>query len=127
MVCDAAHGVVYAGTVSSGLYRSVLSSSNGVPTSSAPISACSLGQNYPNPFSSMTTLNYSIDRSSDVQLDVIDITGKSVASLVNGHVSPGKYSVTLDVSNMHLADGIYLCRLQCDGVIVTQRIIHHSF
>jgi len=73
-----------------------------------------LSQNYPNPFSSVTKISYSIPFISgsgyaDVALKVYDILGKEVRTLVNKQQKPGKYEVLFDASG--LRKGIYLYRL----------------
>jgi len=67
-------------------------------------------QNYPNPFNSATTLNYKLDRSSNVKLKILDLTGKIVAEKDEGKQAPGLYSLNWDASN--IASGIYICLLE---------------
>ena len=74
-------------------------------------------RNYPNPFSSTTAIEYSVAHPAHVTLEVFDITGRNVASLVNGPVAPGRHSATLSASG--LPSGVYICRLEADGVVET--------
>lgn len=65
----------------------------------------SLMQNYPNPFNPKTTIEYSIQKSSFVQLTVYDILGREVIQLVDGFKPAGTHKVIFDGSN--LSSSIY--------------------
>ena len=51
-----------------------------------------LNRNYSNPFSVSTTIEYSVSRTSHIQLIIMDITGKRIATLVEEIKAPGLYS-----------------------------------
>ncbi len=65
-------------------------------------------QNYPNPFNPTTTIPYRLPVRSRVQLDVFDVYGQHVASIVNGEREPGYYQATW---TGRVSSGTYLCRL----------------
>ena len=67
-------------------------------------------QNYPNPFNPATNITFTIPVSSHVTLEVFDVAGRRVATLVNENHSPGTHTVTWDASRV--ASGVYLYRLQ---------------
>ncbi len=67
-----------------------------------------LFQNYPNPFNPTTTIPYRLPVRSRVQLDVFDVYGQHVASIVNGEGEPGYYQATW---TGRVSSGTYLCRL----------------
>ena len=71
--------------------------------------AFSLDQNYPNPFNPSTVIQYVIPRSAFVTLEVFDLLGRSVRTLVNGEQGFGPHSVRFDASG--LASGVYFYRL----------------
>ena len=56
--------------------------------------ATQLLQNYPNPFNPATTIGYELGSYGHVSLTIYDVTGRSVATLVNSDQPPGKYEVT---------------------------------
>jgi len=69
----------------------------------------SLNQNYPNPFNPLTTIEYSIPKTSYVELKVFDVLGNEVATLVNEELSAGFYKAVFSDSN--LASGLYIARI----------------
>ena len=69
-----------------------------------------LYQNYPNPFNPFTNVEFGISKLGFVTLKVYDVLGKEVATLVNEILSPGKYSVKFNGSN--LSSGVYFCRME---------------
>ena len=73
----------------------------------------SLSQNYPNPFNQSTSISFSIADPGPVKLEIFDITGALVKTLVDGIMTAGKYQVTWDAGE--LASGTYLCKLSSDS------------
>ncbi|MBN1998654.1 DUF4832 domain-containing protein [candidate division KSB1 bacterium] len=90
-----------------------------------PIKA-KLGQNYPNPFNPSTTISFEIEKQSAVKLSVYNITGTQVRELVSDIIAPGRYSMIwdgTDNSGNRMASGLYFCRLECDHLIKTRKMI----
>lgn len=79
-----------------------------------------LRQNYPNPFNPSTTISFGIPEATEVRLDVYNINGQLVASLVNGRMTSGYHNVRFDASN--LASGVYLYRIEAAGQIKTEKM-----
>lgn len=79
-----------------------------------------LAQNYPNPFNPMTVINYQLPVASQVRLEVYDMLGRNVATLVNEQVSAGRHTINFDASN--LSSGVYLYRLQAGSQIMTRKL-----
>ena len=74
----------------------------------------SLNQNYPNPFNSSTVLRYSVAKAARVRLDVFDILGRRVRTLVEEFQSAGTHDVTWDgrdAVGRAAASGTYFYRL----------------
>ena len=80
-----------------------------------------LEQNYPNPFNPTTTINYGLPESATVQLQVFDVTGRLVQTLVNQQQNAGRHTVTFDAGNM--ASGVYFYRLQAGSFSEVQRMM----
>ncbi len=74
--------------------------------------AFQLHQNQPNPFNPSTTIGFTLNRSGRVTLDIYDITGKKIETLLNNNKTEGRYQITFDGS--HLSSGLYLYRLTTD-------------
>ena len=81
----------------------------------------SLFQNYPNPFNPSTIIKYTIPQKSHVILNVYDILGRRVTTLVNRIESPGMYRVNFNAAN--LSNGIYFYSLKTDVFNVTRKMI----
>lgn len=79
-----------------------------------------LNQNYPNPFNPVTVIGYELPVSSEVQLEVYDMLGRRVATLVNNQVEAGWHEIQFDASN--LASGVYIYRLQAGNQLMTKKL-----
>lgn len=85
-----------------------------------------LGSNYPNPFNQSTTIEYSVSsaksgQSRHMQLEVYDVQGKRVATLVNEKQSPGSYTVSFDASD--LSSGLYYYQLKSGNQYQTRKMV----
>jgi hypothetical protein len=84
-----------------------------------------LEQNYPNPFNPETKIRYTINNSQNnvsfVQLDVYNILGKKVRTLVSKKQRSGNYEVLFDASN--LASGMYIYTLRNNNLLQTRKMI----
>lgn len=68
-----------------------------------------LEQNYPNPFNPSTIINFSIPVETQVALEIFDVIGNSVATLIDENLLAGNHVVTFDASK--LSSGIYFYKL----------------
>ncbi|HSM63720.1 MAG TPA: T9SS type A sorting domain-containing protein, partial [Gillisia sp.] len=59
-----------------------------------------LDQNYPNPFNPTTTITFALPFKSNVTLDVYNLVGQKVMTLVEGNLEEGAYSYTVDGSGL---------------------------
>lgn len=84
----------------------------------------SIFPNYPNPFSSATTITVDVDRSSDLILEVYDAIGRRVATIADGQYAPGRYSFEWTASDVNA--GLYVARLSTNvGSSSIRMIVAH--
>lgn len=74
-----------------------------------------LYQNYPNPFNPSTNIIFELAKATRVTLSIFDVTGKRVATLVNGMMPAGKHSVVWDAAK-RMASGVYVAQLEGEGI-----------
>ena len=79
-----------------------------------------LEQNYPNPFNPTTQINYAVPEQSDVRIEVYNVIGRRVATLVNREMAPGNYTVNFDASS--LSSGMYFYRLKAGSTLLTKKM-----
>ncbi|MCH8557748.1 MAG: T9SS type A sorting domain-containing protein [Balneolia bacterium] len=80
-----------------------------------------LDQNYPNPFNPSTTIRYTLPETGHVQLEVYNIAGQRVATLVNSSQAQGVHTVVFDGSR--LSSGLYLYRITVNGTSLTRKMM----
>lgn len=83
-------------------------------------------QNYPNPFNPETVIRYQLPVVSDVTLEIYNLLGKKIATLVNARQNAGQYRVAWDgrdAAGTPVAAGIYLYRLRAGNVLQTRKMI----
>lgn len=96
------------------------SSTTGVGNSTTPTSFA-LMQNYPNPFNPATTIRFTIPEKVKVTLDVYNLIGQKVATLVNDEINAGQHEVKFDGSN--LSSGIYLYKIQAGDFVSVKKML----
>ncbi len=86
----------------------------------------SLSQNYPNPFNPATQIKFSIPEASRVNLQIFDITGKEIRTLVNKNFEAGNYSTEWDGRNNSgevVPSGVYFYRIMADNFVEAKKAI----
>ncbi len=81
----------------------------------------SLFQNFPNPYNPSTIIQYTLPNDQHVKLEVYDLLGKKIATLVDISQEAGTYSVTFDASQ--LPSGVYLYKLQAGSYNEIRKMI----
>ena len=87
-----------------------------------------LDQNYPNPFNPSTIIRFGVPGESRVRLEVFTILGERVATLVDGTMGAGIYSVTFNVERgaggvAAGSSGIYFYRLSVGADVRTRKML----
>jgi flagellar hook assembly protein FlgD len=86
-----------------------------------------LAQNYPNPFNPQTTIAFSIKESGRVRIDVYNVAGQLVRTLLDETRAAGSYSDVswdgTDEREQRVASGVYFYRLTADRFIQTRKMV----
>jgi hypothetical protein len=80
----------------------------------------SLEQNYPNPFNATTSISYTLAEAGNVNLSVYDISGRRVATLVDGYQEAGEHSVSWEASGV--SSGVYFYKLSTADYTATKKM-----
>jgi endo-1,4-beta-D-glucanase Y len=80
-----------------------------------------LKENYPNPFHTTTTIEYSVAEGSQVQLTIYNISGQEIKTLVEEVLPAGKYTVDVELND--LAPGVYFYRLKAGGNSIQKKMV----
>ena len=84
-----------------------------------------LYQNYPNPFNPTTTIEFSIIENSYVKLDIFDIQGKHINTLISDYLTSGFYTVQWDSRNFNnkiVPSGVYILHLKSNNMISSKKL-----
>ncbi|MBK6772260.1 MAG: T9SS type A sorting domain-containing protein [Ignavibacteria bacterium] len=117
-----ANNYIFAASQGKSIWRRSYSDIIGIKNISTEIpEKYSLTQNYPNPFNPETKINYELRVTNYVKLQVYDVVGNEVATLVNEKQSPGTYQVEFDAGS--LTSGVYFYRLTSGDFTDTRRMM----
>ncbi|MFA5728726.1 MAG: T9SS type A sorting domain-containing protein, partial [Candidatus Neomarinimicrobiota bacterium] len=86
-----------------------------------------LAQNYPNPFSASTTIQYKLNRKSDVKITIYDLLGREVRNLISENKSPRVYSIIWDGKNKlgkKVSSGVYIYKLQAGNETQVKKMLY---
>lgn len=75
-----------------------------------------LNQNYPNPFNPVTKISYQLPEAGSVSLQIYNVLGKLVTTLVNERQNSGTFEVQFD--GKELSSGVYFYRLNANGISI---------
>ncbi len=101
-------------------YSNIIEVDNLIPTE------YSLSQNYPNPFNPSTVIKYQLPKSSNVTLEIYDLLGQRVCTLVNENQEAGKYNITWNGKNNfgnQVSSGIYIYRIKAGNFIAVKKMM----
>jgi hypothetical protein len=119
--------VLYVDSLTNGLYFDA-SSFTAVEdeVEDKPIRRFSLDQNYPNPFNPTTKIEFVLSRSGQVRIDIFNILGEKVKTLMDQHLKAGRQLVEWDgkdESGEEVASGVYFYRLQTKDFTETKKMV----
>jgi hypothetical protein len=81
-----------------------------------------LAQNYPNPFNPSTVISYSIPEASNVKLEVYNVLGKVITTLVNKIQEAGVYNISFNAAE--LSSGVYYYTIQAGTYFATKKMLY---
>lgn len=76
---------------------------------------------YPNPFNAMTVITYGLPVALHASLQVFDLAGRRVSTLINGNLQPGIHTTIFTANN--LPSGLYFVRLKASDHVYTQKVM----
>jgi hypothetical protein len=81
-----------------------------------------LYQNFPNPFNPTTRIKYDLHKTGEVTLQVFDISGKLLSTLVSGKQQAGSYQYTFNAQG--LSSGVYIYRITTGEFTLSKRMVY---
>ena len=81
-----------------------------------------LSQNYPNPFNAQTTIEYALPGAEQVRIDVYDVLGRKVETLVDAFQEAGTHTVVWE-GDEHMASGMYMYQLRTSHGLLSRTMI----
>ena len=81
--------------------------------------------NYPNPFNAKTTISFTLPAPSDVRIEIYDVAGRQVKTLVNDYSETGRYTVIWDATDNYgnqVSTGVYFYRLVAGELSLSRKM-----
>jgi hypothetical protein len=79
-----------------------------------------LEQNYPNPFNPTTTISFALPVAGKVELRVVDMLGRRVATVLSGRMAAGNHQAQFDASR--LSSGVYIYQLVSGRTVISKKM-----
>ena len=90
-----------------------------------------LSQNYPNPFNNATVIEFTVPdvktSETKVVIQIFNVLGQKVKTIVYGEHDPGTYKVTWDGTNQYgarVASGVYFYRMLARNLAITKKMLY---
>ena len=96
-----------------------------VDSGSVPV-VFNLDQNYPNPFNPSTTISFAVPENGHVSINIYDVLGRKVRTLVDNQFTAGKYSIVWDAkdgSGNVISAGVYMYAINAGKYQATKRML----
>ena len=91
------------------------------PPATNPVNSYVLYQNYPNPFNPTTTIRYEFPQDGVVTIDIYDILGQRVKTVLNEFKRADRYEITFNSAG--LASGVYIYRMKVNDFITSKKMV----
>jgi hypothetical protein len=100
---------------------SIIFNPTGIRDFNQKISSFELQQNFPNPFNPMTTIKFSLPQTEFVTLQIYNISGEEVSTVVSERLAAGNHSYQWDAGDH--ASGVYLYKLQAGDYVGVKKMV----
>jgi len=107
-------------------FSAALDISNDQPVSTILPKEFGLGQNAPNPFNPSTSISYDLPKACNVQLEIYNVLGQEVKTLISGYQEAGSQSIIWDGTNHagnSVASGVYFYRISAGDFSATKKMM----
>jgi len=117
---------VYAGAFQNSsdgakIYKKEYTIATNVKNEKAAVPEYTLSQNYPNPFNPTTEINFRLPRQSFVNLEIYNMLGEKVSTLVSKYLSPGNYNIEWNAADF--PSGVYFYRIKADNFNLVKKML----
>ena len=76
---------------------------------------------YPNPFEREMKIEYSMEKSARIKINLVDMMGREVKQILDTTQEPGSYTITTDMSSYHASN--FILRMQVNDILYTEKLI----
>ena len=86
----------------------------------------SLHNNYPNPFNPITNIGYDVPEVSDIRIDIYNLAGQKIRTLVSREHQPGRYKVQWNATNEFgslVASGMYIYKIHAKNFVSVKKLL----
>jgi len=115
-------GTVFTGNYRAGLKAYTYSGTTGLKDELTKIPLqFTLSQNYPNPFNPSTKIKYTLLKTGNVKIEILNLLGQKIETLLNRRMTAGSHEI--EFTAMDLPGGVYLYRIQAGGYQEVRKMI----
>lgn len=117
---------LWLSTASKGIVRIQGILPTGVDEELTPVKNFELIGNYPNPFNPVTNIVFSVPGKSRVKLQVYNLAGQLIATLIDGELPAGKHQIAwtgTDENGRPVPSGVYICRLERKDQSLSKKMV----
>ena len=85
-----------------------------------------LHNNYPNPFNPITNIGYDVPEVSDIRIDIYNLAGQKIRTLVSREHQPGRYKVQWNATNEFgspVASGMYIYKIHAKNFVSVKKLL----
>lgn len=95
-----------------------------VDNQNLPVKSFELYQNFPNPFNPSTKIAYQLNKDGVVKLQVFNLFGEKMSTLINDFQKEGYYEIEFDASKFNLSSGTYFYKLESNGISEIKKFVY---